>query len=240
MPRHDARGKITSRGKLLARAEIRKFQLAKVAERIEVFLLAPVKDQTPYRMKRLFPGLLLATVALTSCQTAHDAAVSTFRVLDAPHQYVRRKLNIEDEENTTTTTSSTTVQQNAPPYQQPSQQPPPPRYTSRAETVSAPPPRHVTVTEQTRTQPPSSTPTPPARSTTVATSKTQSEEPRTTSTSHTTATEKSNLPYAKPVPGKPGYVFSPYDSNGGYVDVTGFAPGSKVKDPYSGKIFLVP
>jgi hypothetical protein len=42
------------------------------------------------------------------------------------------------------------------------------------------------------------------------------------------------------VPGKPGYVFSPYDKNGGYVDVTGFAPGSKVKDPYSGKVFLVP
>jgi len=48
------------------------------------------------------------------------------------------------------------------------------------------------------------------------------------------------LPYAKPVPGKAGYVFSPYDKNGGYVDVTGFAPGSKVKDPYSGKVFLVP
>jgi hypothetical protein len=45
---------------------------------------------------------------------------------------------------------------------------------------------------------------------------------------------------AKPVPGKPGYVFSPYDPNGGYVDVTGYQPGSKVKDPYSQKIFLVP
>jgi hypothetical protein len=49
-----------------------------------------------------------------------------------------------------------------------------------------------------------------------------------------------SLPTAKAVPGKPGYVFSPYDPNGGYVDVSGFTPGSKVKDPYSGKIFLVP
>jgi hypothetical protein len=45
---------------------------------------------------------------------------------------------------------------------------------------------------------------------------------------------------AKPVPGKPGYVFSPYDANGGYVDVSGYPSGSKVKDPYSQKIFLVP
>jgi hypothetical protein len=47
------------------------------------------------------------------------------------------------------------------------------------------------------------------------------------------------FPTAKAVPGKPGYVFSPSDSNK-YVDVSGYAPGSKVKDPYSGKIFLVP
>jgi len=49
-----------------------------------------------------------------------------------------------------------------------------------------------------------------------------------------------NLPYAKPVPGKPGFVFSPYDGKGGYIDVRGFPPGTEVKDPYSGKSFLVP
>lgn len=47
------------------------------------------------------------------------------------------------------------------------------------------------------------------------------------------------FPTGKAVPGKPGYVFSPSDPNK-YVDVSGYAPGSKVKDPYSGKIFLVP
>jgi hypothetical protein len=41
------------------------------------------------------------------------------------------------------------------------------------------------------------------------------------------------------VEGKPGYVYSPFDP-GKYVDVSGYTPGSKVKDPYSGKIFLVP
>ena len=50
---------------------------------------------------------------------------------------------------------------------------------------------------------------------------------------------KLEFPTAKPVEGKPGYVYSPFDT-GKYVDVSGYAPGSKVKDPYSGKIFLVP
>ena len=54
------------------------------------------------------------------------------------------------------------------------------------------------------------------------------------------STSAAQFPVAKPVPGKPGYVFSPYDPNGGYVDVTGYQSGSKVKDPYSQKIFLVP
>jgi hypothetical protein len=52
--------------------------------------------------------------------------------------------------------------------------------------------------------------------------------------------ETGNLPYAKAVPGKPGFVFSPYDGKGGYIDVRGFPPGTEVKDPYSGKSFLVP
>jgi hypothetical protein len=48
------------------------------------------------------------------------------------------------------------------------------------------------------------------------------------------------LPYAKAVPGKPGFVTSPYDPYKGYIDVRGFPPGTEVKDPYSGKTFLVP
>jgi hypothetical protein len=54
------------------------------------------------------------------------------------------------------------------------------------------------------------------------------------------ASSQAQFPTAKPVPGKPGYVFSPFDPSGGYVDVNGYTAGQKVKDPYSGKIFLVP
>jgi hypothetical protein len=52
---------------------------------------------------------------------------------------------------------------------------------------------------------------------------------------------KAGLPYGIPVPGRKGMVTSPYTpEEGKYVDVTGFASGSVVKDPYTGKFFLVP
>ena len=52
---------------------------------------------------------------------------------------------------------------------------------------------------------------------------------------------KASLPYGVPVPGQKGMVTSPYTAQEGkYVDVTGFASGSIVKDQYTGKLFLVP
>jgi hypothetical protein len=52
--------------------------------------------------------------------------------------------------------------------------------------------------------------------------------------------QKTELPYGTPVPGKPGLVTSPFASDSGYVDVTGFPPGTAVEDPYTGKVFLTP
>jgi hypothetical protein len=52
---------------------------------------------------------------------------------------------------------------------------------------------------------------------------------------------KAGLPYAVPVPGRKGMVTSPYvPEDGKYIDVTSFPSGSIVKDPYTGKFFLVP
>ena len=51
--------------------------------------------------------------------------------------------------------------------------------------------------------------------------------------------EGGNLPSGKVVPGKPGFVSSPYDSKF-LIDVRGFPPGTLVIDPNTNKPFRVP
>jgi hypothetical protein len=46
-------------------------------------------------------------------------------------------------------------------------------------------------------------------------------------------------PFANPVPGKFGHVYSPY-AKGKEVDVSGYPPGTEVRCPYTQKIFKVP
>lgn len=65
------------------------------------------------------------------------------------------------------------------------------------------------------------------------------EAPGPAPTAAATKVAKGDFPYGIPVPGKKNLVESPF-SPGKYVDVEGFAPGTEVKDPYTGKIFLVP
>ncbi len=86
--------------------------------------------------------------------------------------------------------------------------------------------------------PPSPTATPPQTPTPTATL--SQPQVRPASAPPQDRKSKRDIPYAIPVPNKPGFVTSPYSPKSGYVDVRGFPSGTEVKDPYSGKIFLTP
>ena len=49
-----------------------------------------------------------------------------------------------------------------------------------------------------------------------------------------------DVPYGVPVPGRDGFVTSPYAPTQGFVDVRELAPGTPVQDPFTGKVFLRP
>lgn len=61
-----------------------------------------------------------------------------------------------------------------------------------------------------------------------------------TTTTTPAPSQGAGIPTAKPVPGKPGFVYDPFDPKAkGLLDVRGKVSGTKVKDP-SGKMFIVP
>jgi hypothetical protein len=157
----------------------------------------------------------LLSVAVCGCRTAENVASTSAAVVTAPAHFVSKKLRGDQ-----TTDTDTTVYEN-----QPVETTPPPPQPAPARS-----PRTITATT-TSASPPQQNETQPSTSSTSH----PSTLPRSSSTN-----SAAQFPVAKPVPGKPGYVFSPYDPNGGYVDVSGYPSGSKVKDPYSQKIFLVP
>ena len=118
--------------------------------------------------------------------------------------------------------------------------------------IDEPPPRNV---RRTATRPVAATQYPPptqpfdptAPTTPTPTTTTPPIDPADTTaaattpstTTSTTAAARGDYPYGVPVPDKPGFVRSPYSPDK-LTDVRGYAPGTEVKDPYTGKIFLVP
>ncbi|MFL6516324.1 MAG: hypothetical protein ACJ8M1_14990 [Chthoniobacterales bacterium] len=151
---------------------------------------------------------LVATVAFFGCRTAHDVAVSSYRLATSPINLVRH--HPAEPANTVTSAPSTTAAA--------------PEVTASQPLSSTPRPA------------PSIRPRPIPTAAEPTKSAIKNVDPRPSAPPPTSSLD---FPTAKPVEGKPGYVYSPFDP-GKYVDVSGYAPGSKVKDPYSGKIFLVP
>ena len=157
-------------------------------------------------------------VAVTSYHVTRDVAVGSYRVATTPvHYALRRHSNEPTMVGTTDAIESDVTEPGHP--------------ATSTQVASAPQPRRKADT--TRSQKPPRT-TPP-----VAHSETTQPEPKPLPPAEASSTSTA-FPTAKAVPDKPGYVFSPFDSSGRYVDVSGYTPGTKVKDPWTDKIFIVP
>ena len=157
-------------------------------------------------------------VAVSSYHVTRDVAVGSYRVATAPVHYALRRHSNEPTMIGTTDAIESDVTQPGHP-------------TAATQMASAPPPRRKA--DPARSQKPHNT-TPP-----VAHSDTTQPEPKPLPPTQVTSSSTA-FPTAKAVPDKPGYVFSPFDSSGRYVDVSGYTPGTKVKDPWTDKIFVVP
>ncbi len=176
-------------------------------------------------MNRLARGLLLTAAVLAGCRATRDVAVTSYhvtrgvavgsyRVATAPVHYALRKRG-----EGSAAVATETISSNVP------------------STAQSAPVSEANVTRRRQPQPAEeriseSSPGVTHRETTQSKTKTSS-------TSRTSSTQP-EFPTAKVVPGKPGYFVSPFDSSGRYVDVSGYASGTKVKDPWTDKIFIVP
>jgi hypothetical protein len=161
--------------------------------------------------------LFCSGILLASCGLAR----TSYHVVTAPVRLVTHHDDRRPEPATTTTTTTTTASSSdviTPGIPVASPSPPLIRRQSGTEHVAGASPSPSSPTE---------------RKGTVET------KAKTSSSPHASPAPD-QFPTAQPVPGKPGYVFDPFNPNGGYIDVSGYAPGSKVKDPTTKKIFIVP
>ena len=156
-------------------------------------------------------------VAVSSYHVTRDVAVGSYRVATAPVHYALRRHSNEPTMVGTTDAIESDVTQ-------------PGRPAASTQMASASQRRKADTTSSQKR--PGTTPR-------VAYSETTQLEPKPAPPAQASSTSTA-FPTAKAVPDKPGYVFSPFDSSGRYVDVSGYTPGTKVKDPWTEKIFIVP
>jgi hypothetical protein len=149
--------------------------------------------------------------AVGSYKVARAVAVGSYRVASAPVHYATRKRG--DDSYTTASTENLPSD-----VTNPGQSVPPPERGSTSES-------QVPVGQSQRSS---------------GTGGTTRKEAAESSGASRASAPSTAFPTGKLVPGKPGYVFSPTDKEGRYVDVSGFPSGTKVKDPWTNKIFIVP
>lgn len=101
-------------------------------------------------------------------------------------------------------------------------QPPNPNAPATGDNVTVPPSTGST------TAPPPVTVTPPGNT------------PPSTTPPAPPPSVPTEIPFATRIPGKPGFVKSPFDPNGQAIDVRDFQSGQKARCPYTGKVFRVP
>jgi hypothetical protein len=190
------------------------------------------------RMKTLAVTSLFAAILLTGCGTTRnvattsyhvtrDVAVGSYRVATAPVHYALRQVRGEASTRETVATETVASDVTEPGY---------PVVESEAPSVRQQEQRIEN--KRSSTAPSTDAPRVTRKQTTEGT---QSTQPKTKPPASSQAPSgEPEFPTAKLVPGKPGYVVSPFDSSQRYVDVSGYTSGSKVKDPWTNKIFIVP
>ena len=166
----------------------------------------------------LFLGAL---VAFAGCHTAGKVAVSSFRVIDTPARMIRDRIDPPESTTTTTTTTSDVSNPGGP--------------VQTAPLPSPTPHRQVAASRSRSGATPTATPRPRTESTVTTTQR----KPTPSATPRIAASQAPQFPTARPVPGKPGFVYS-IDPKGGIVDVTGYKSGDKAKDPYTQQVFIIP
>jgi len=184
-------------------------------------------------MKRhLFSGLLsiFVIIVMAGCEVMHEVADASYRVVTAPVRMFTRD-NDRPAPGTRVVTRTTTVVT---------------RKTRVTTPLAAatPPPKPVKRPSSSRQRQSLATSSPTSAKRGPTTRRQVEAEATKRQTKplpeRRSSQPSAQFPVAKRVPEKPGYVVSPFDSKKRYVDVSGYTPGSKVKDPWTDKIFIVP